>query len=347
MTGLLDRWGWDTEAPRALALANRSGRTTALLLIDLDRFKDVNDRFGHHAGDQLLRSVADVLRRCTGDGDLVGRYGGHGGDEFLLLLPGTDLDAAVDVACRIRDGIRSLVVTASVDADTAVTIRHMTASVGVAVRHPGEDPDLAALVMGADAALRDAKRRGRDRVGTPAPTGPRDAAHQPRGEVTARHGVVAGSRRRRHPLTTRHAQPWPVAHRHAANHRTLPRRFPVAPRTLAFALAGLVAGLSAVLAIAMTANTDQAVDTASPVRGASSAPPAPTSTSPPATPAAQNSAVPAPTAQPHARLTPRPPRPRPPRPATTPPLAGPWLAACPFMTSAWLSAQAEALGCRN
>jgi hypothetical protein len=83
LTGLLDRWGWDASAPQAFARAVGQRRSTALLIVDLDWFKLVNDEFGHPAGDAVLRSTAAVLRNASREGDLVGRYGG---DEFLMLL---------------------------------------------------------------------------------------------------------------------------------------------------------------------------------------------------------------------------------------------------------------------
>ncbi|CAM3896331.1 GGDEF domain-containing protein [Kibdelosporangium persicum] len=161
LTMLLDRWGWDAEAPRLLA----SCSTTALVVIDLDNFKHVNDKHGHVAGDAVLRAVADALRQNTRKGDLLGRYGGHGGDEFLILLPETVLDEALAVTERVRQAIRALVVPAPVQGGT-VTIDSITASFGVAIGGP--DSSLEALIVEADTALRTAKKSRRGRVRTPA-----------------------------------------------------------------------------------------------------------------------------------------------------------------------------------
>lgn len=157
MTLLLDRWGWDEQAPEIIAERG----PVALLVVDLDNFKRVNDRYGHVAGDEVLKAVADTLRRTTRKGDLLGRYGGQGGDEFLVLLPETGPEDAHAVAERIRVGIRSMVVQAPTSNGTR-TITAITASVGVATGSPGMD--LQSLVVAADNALREAKRGGRDKV---------------------------------------------------------------------------------------------------------------------------------------------------------------------------------------
>ncbi|MCE7002926.1 diguanylate cyclase [Kibdelosporangium philippinense] len=160
LTLLLDRWGWDAQAPRLLA----ASASTALVVVDLDNFKQVNDKYGHVAGDAVLKGVASTLREGTRKGDLLGRYGGHGGDEFLLLLPETTLDEAMVVTERVRQAVRSLIVHAPTEGGT-VRIDSITASFGVAIGHP--DTDLEALIVEADAALRRAKKSGRDRVKTP------------------------------------------------------------------------------------------------------------------------------------------------------------------------------------
>lgn len=160
LTLLLDRWGWDAQALEILA----SSRSAALVVVDLDNFKRVNDRYGHVAGDAVLKAVADTLRHSTRKGDLLGRYGGHGGDEFLVMLPETDVEDALVVADRIRQDIRAMVVRAPTNGGT-VRIDRVTASFGVSAGVPGTN--LEALVVEADAALRRAKRTGRDRVRTP------------------------------------------------------------------------------------------------------------------------------------------------------------------------------------
>jgi diguanylate cyclase (GGDEF)-like protein len=99
LTGLANRRRWDTELAVACSEARNSGRHVAVLLIDLDRFKQVNDRHGHAGGDRALQQVADLLSRRIRSGDLVARLGG---DELAVLLPGTDLHRAFELAERLR-----------------------------------------------------------------------------------------------------------------------------------------------------------------------------------------------------------------------------------------------------
>ncbi|MGH3761592.1 GGDEF domain-containing protein [Actinophytocola sp.] len=165
-TGLIERWRWDEVAAAEIARARGQGLPIALIMIDLDRFKDVNDNYGHLAGDAILRGVADVIRRSTRTADLACRYGGSAGDEFLVLLPDVDLPDALGVAERIRADIRNMSVTAKVTRDLSATIEGQTASIGVAtycLRDLAE-LDLEDLMLDADVSLRAAKRHGRDRI---------------------------------------------------------------------------------------------------------------------------------------------------------------------------------------
>lgn len=168
LTGLLDRSSWDDAATAAL----RAGQRAALLLIDLDSFKKINDEIGHPSGDLVLRSVADVLRFRTRRHDVLGRYGGHGGDEFLVLLPGFSESQAHAAAREIQAGIETIELTTAATPDTDVTITGLSASVGVAAFPAGQAPTLDALVLRADVALRAAKRRhhGRSPDELPRPT---------------------------------------------------------------------------------------------------------------------------------------------------------------------------------
>jgi diguanylate cyclase (GGDEF)-like protein len=163
LTGLWDRRGWNEQAFRMLESAEAHRRHVALLLADLDRFKSVNDALGHVAGDTVLAVIADVLRANTRPDDLVGRYGGHGGDEFLILLPDASRADAVHAAERIRAAVRAerFTVTAT---SGPVTLLGQTASIGVASGIPGPGLTLQDLILHADAALLEAKRNGRDRV---------------------------------------------------------------------------------------------------------------------------------------------------------------------------------------
>jgi diguanylate cyclase (GGDEF)-like protein len=165
-TGLIERWHWDEIAADEIARSRGQGLSITLIMIDLDRFKDVNDNYGHLAGDAILRGTADVIRQNTRDGDLACRYGGSAGDEFMVLLPEADLPDALTVAERIRAGISGMSVTAKVTRDLSATIEGQTVSIGVATYCLGDlaELDLEDLMLDADVSLRAAKRHGRDRI---------------------------------------------------------------------------------------------------------------------------------------------------------------------------------------
>jgi diguanylate cyclase (GGDEF)-like protein len=131
------------------ARAGRRGEVLACVMLDVDRFKSINDRFGHAGGDRVLRDVANVLLESLSPGQFVCRYGG---EEFCLLLPGTSASAAADVAEHMRGAIRAL-----------ETVTAVSASFGVASsEHPAAD--VKEMLDRADRALYTAKRMGRDRV---------------------------------------------------------------------------------------------------------------------------------------------------------------------------------------
>jgi len=157
LTGLLNR----RELDRILAaeLAGRGPRDLSLVLVDLDRFKGLNDSFGHAFGDAVLREVGGLLALSVRAGDFACRYGG---EEFALILPATDGNAACEVANRVRTSVRAIPFSPT---GQPVTV---TASFGVAAvsalprRESMVEP--AALIDAADVALYAAKRQGRDRV---------------------------------------------------------------------------------------------------------------------------------------------------------------------------------------
>lgn len=158
LTGLYNRWfvidKMDAEINRAL----RHGSPLALLMLDLDHFKEVNDTFGHAAGDEVLKSVARLLRESCRVYDVPGRYGG---EEFCILLPDLDPGKSPMVAERIR---QRLEMTETAVGGRAVVV---TASIGVAgIESADGEPLLspAALIERADRALYSAKHRGRNRV---------------------------------------------------------------------------------------------------------------------------------------------------------------------------------------
>ncbi|HEX5568132.1 MAG TPA: GGDEF domain-containing protein [Streptomyces sp.] len=176
LTGLLVRGAWEIRASQALASARRQHRPVALILGDLDRFKGVNDTYGHLAGDAVLRATADVLHRT--EGVIGGRYGGHAGDEFLALLPDTTAGEALAVARHIQRAVREMSVPAPVSRGTTVTLTGQTISLGIAVWDP-VDPapgGLSDLILDSDVALREVKRAGGNRIrlaGSPTTVGHR------------------------------------------------------------------------------------------------------------------------------------------------------------------------------
>ncbi len=153
LTGLSNRWACDVFAGRAIAAAQREGTGLAVVLIDIDRFKSVNDRYGHAAGDRLLREVGHFLPRWLRRSDLAARWGG---EEFLLILTTTRLTGAIALAERVRHCFEDSL--SLPDGSEPVT-----ASIGCAELQTGEDT-LDAAISRADAALYRAKNGGRNRV---------------------------------------------------------------------------------------------------------------------------------------------------------------------------------------
>ena len=150
MTGAYNRQGTETELQRELERDRRHGHSLSVAMLDVDHFKEVNDRYGHDVGDRVLQAIIQQTLESVRENDLVGRWGG---EEFLLVLPETDAPAAARLAERIRARVGA--------------IRHpgperITVSLGVARWTAGETVE--ALVKRADEALYRAKEGGRDRV---------------------------------------------------------------------------------------------------------------------------------------------------------------------------------------
>ncbi len=175
LTEIFNRRSFLEEARAALALSRRTGGDLSLLMIDLDRFKDVNDRHGHQAGDEVLRAFARCCRGQLRASDVMGRLGG---EEFGVILPATGLVGAAQLGERIRQAIMALVVKSS-----GKSIG-FTVSVGVAAAE--EYDTLDTLIGRSDKALYMAKGKGRNCVVSIA-TGP-DSAPRPQEKAAAQAG---------------------------------------------------------------------------------------------------------------------------------------------------------------
>jgi diguanylate cyclase (GGDEF)-like protein len=158
-TGLLNAGTWERQAMTEVVRALRTKTALAIAVLDIDRFKVVNDTYGHLVGDQVLKEIARTLTSQLRDYDLAGRFGG---EEFTLLLPQT---RAVD-AIRIAERIRSTIAGLSIIAPGAVGGERVqvTVSIGVAALDSGTDRTFTQLMAAADAALYRAKSSGRDQV---------------------------------------------------------------------------------------------------------------------------------------------------------------------------------------
>jgi diguanylate cyclase (GGDEF)-like protein len=155
LTGFLTRRRFLELSRHEMARARRHALPVAIMVLDLDGFKAVNDRHGHIAGDRLLRAVAEVCRQQLRPHDLVGRYGG---DELCVLMPQTPAEDGELVAGRLRESIADATV-----AHNGTSLR-ITVSIGVAGVGVVTDQTLESLLEDADRELYAAKRRGRDRV---------------------------------------------------------------------------------------------------------------------------------------------------------------------------------------
>ncbi len=151
LTGLANRRRFERQLEREIGRTLRYDRSFCLVLIDIDNFKRVNDTYGHDAGDETIRHIAQVLQAGTRGIDTAARIGG---EEFAVILTETDFEGGHDVAERLRLAIKNAEVS---------TVGHITASFGIA-EFPLSAQTARELMSVADAALYDAKRRGRDRV---------------------------------------------------------------------------------------------------------------------------------------------------------------------------------------
>jgi diguanylate cyclase (GGDEF)-like protein len=153
LTGLVRRAVFEEQLRIEAARFSRGGAAFSVLLIDVDDFKHVNDRFGHAAGDEVLRAIAAAVRGAGREGDTVSRYGG---EELAVLLPDTPAEGAAAAGEKLRAAVAALAV------DAGGETLSVTVSVGAAEMEPGLDP--SRLVARADDALYRAKSLGKDRV---------------------------------------------------------------------------------------------------------------------------------------------------------------------------------------
>jgi diguanylate cyclase (GGDEF)-like protein len=155
LTGLVNRGGLEDQLQREWNAARRHGNPLAVLIVDLDHFKAINDTYGHALGDEVLRRAAGVLSCSVRSSDLVARYGG---EEFVVVAPDCPLESAVKLAMRFRADLAELRIPAP---GAAIAV---TASVGIADTAAAIQDNLDEFLREADAALYQAKRSGRDAI---------------------------------------------------------------------------------------------------------------------------------------------------------------------------------------
>jgi diguanylate cyclase (GGDEF)-like protein len=152
LTGINNRAAMDKLLPREVRLAKRHDQRLAMMIMDLDGFKAVNDSCGHDIGDQVLQSVSNVIESSLRDTDMLFRYGG---DEFVCALPHTDVQGAIDVAERILEGIRHL------DLEECYKAGELGMSIGLSMLHNGDDYNR--FFKRVDQAMYRAKKDGKHR----------------------------------------------------------------------------------------------------------------------------------------------------------------------------------------
>jgi diguanylate cyclase (GGDEF)-like protein/PAS domain S-box-containing protein len=163
LTELPNRRAFDEALDRKWKRTLREGSQISLLLLDLDRFKEFNDKYGHQVGDDCLRAVADAVRDAVRTTDIPARYGG---EEIAVILPSTNTPGATEVAEKVRSAVESLQIAHDANPDGKYWV---TASVGIATalsRQGGTMQMPESLLLAADTALYKAKREGRNQVAT-------------------------------------------------------------------------------------------------------------------------------------------------------------------------------------
>ena len=153
LTGVMNRASFANQAHREIGEHRRTKSNVSLLFIDVDHFKRINDTYGHETGDEVLKRITRLMRRCLRKGDTVARWGG---EEFVVLLPATDLNVTLLIAEKIRHRIEVE------QFDELATGLHVTVSIGCVEMSRSEGLD--ELVAQADRALYEAKHRGRNQT---------------------------------------------------------------------------------------------------------------------------------------------------------------------------------------
>ncbi|HJT23594.1 MAG TPA: GGDEF domain-containing protein, partial [bacterium] len=155
LTGLFNRRFLEETLEKEVAIADRKKGKLAVLMIDIDHFKEFNDKFGHEAGDRVLSEIGSLVNRSVRKGDVACRYGG---EELVLLLPDTGLAESRKTAEKLRESVKQLTVTYR-----NASLGKITVSVGASV-YPEDGRTSTDLLRQADIALYNAKSLGRDRV---------------------------------------------------------------------------------------------------------------------------------------------------------------------------------------
>ena len=143
----------DKLLPREVRLAKRHDQRMAMMIMDLDGFKKINDNCGHDEGDRLLKKIAQIVQGCLRDTDMLFRYGG---DEFVAALPQTEIQGAIDVADRILNSVKKL------DVKECPEFADIGMSIGLSMLQAGDD--FSRYFKRVDQALYKAKKSGKHRV---------------------------------------------------------------------------------------------------------------------------------------------------------------------------------------
>jgi len=156
MTGLYNRRFFMTSSSNILELARRDMSDTSVIMLDIDKFKNVNDTYGHQVGDEVIIALSDILKKYTRQSDIICRFGG---EEFIILLPETKIEGAVIIAEKLRSCIENN----EIELSNNETL-HFTSSFGVSEVDIKNDTNVDSPIKRADAALYEAKNGGRNRV---------------------------------------------------------------------------------------------------------------------------------------------------------------------------------------